>query len=360
MFKERFLAVILALTLCMGLTGTAMAGTEKNTDDPYPVTNGNIYLSYNEGNAEEPEDPSGYFVSSCDDTVTEAVIPASVDGKPVVGVFIYAFQGLASLKSVTVPESVLTMGAYVFFDCTNLKNVTILAKIPYIDDDMFFCCTALESVTIPASVMSIGSEVFGECPNLKNVFYSGSEEDWKRITIEEGNEALDSAVIHYHTISVSPTVPPPHDPPTSFTPKAASPTAANVLVNGEKKSFDAYNIDGSNYFKLRDLAYVLSGTEKQFEVGWDGVANAISLTTGSAYTAVGGEMSAGSTKLQNAIPSTSEVQLDGAEITLTAYNIGGNNYFKLRDIGQTLDFGIGWDSATSTITIDTTAGYTPD
>ena len=45
---------------------------------------------------------------------------------------------------------------------------------------------------------------------------------------------------------------------------------------GEKKAFDAYNIEGSNYFKLRDLAYVLNGTDKQFEVGWDAAANAIS------------------------------------------------------------------------------------
>ena len=46
----------------------------------------------------------------------------------------------------------------------------------------------------------------------------------------------------------------------------AKPTESNVLVNGVSKSFDAYNINGSNYFKLRDLAYVLNGTEKQFEI----------------------------------------------------------------------------------------------
>jgi hypothetical protein len=51
-------------------------------------------------------------------------------------------------------------------------------------------------------------------------------------------------------------------------------------VNGQSVAFNAYNIDGNNYFKLRDLAYALNGTEKQFEVGWDGAANAISLTSG--------------------------------------------------------------------------------
>lgn len=49
----------------------------------------------------------------------------------------------------------------------------------------------------------------------------------------------------------------------------AVPAASKVLVNGKDKSFDAYLIGGSNYFKLRDLAAVVNGTEKEFEVTWD-------------------------------------------------------------------------------------------
>ena len=40
--------------------------------------------------------------------------------------------------------------------------------------------------------------------------------------------------------------------------------------------------------------------------------------------------------------------------------ISGNNYFKLRDIGQMFDFGVDWDSARNTIVIDTGKGYTPE
>ena len=141
---------------------------------------------------------------------------------------------------------------------------------------------------------------------------------------------------------------------------AAVPTASTVLVNGERKAFDAYNIGGSNYFKLRDLAYVLNGTEKQFEVGWDNAAKAISLTSGAAYTPAGGEMTGKGSDTQTAAPSSATIIVDGKEVSLTAYNIGGNNYFKLRDIGETFNFGIGWDNASKTITIDTSTGYTPD
>ena len=56
--------------------------------------------------------------------------------------------------------------------------------------------------------------------------------------------------------------------------------------------------------------------------------------------------------------SASKLLIDGKEVALTAYTIDGNNYFKLRDIGQAFDFGIGWDNASKTITIDTSAGYT--
>jgi len=132
----------------------------------------------------------------------------------------------------------------------------------------------------------------------------------------------------------------------------AFPTLSKVFVNGEETAFDAYNIGGSNYFKLRDLAYVLDGTEKQFEIGWDEKNNAISLASGKPYTSVGGEMSNRGENSKTATPTTSKIYLDGKKINLTAYNIGGNNYFKLRDLGQALDFGVDWDGANNAIIIN--------
>jgi len=137
----------------------------------------------------------------------------------------------------------------------------------------------------------------------------------------------------------------------------AVPTASTVLVNGSRVAFDAYNIGGNNYFKLRDLAYVLNGTDKQFEVTWDNAAQAINLTPGKSYTAVGGEMAAGKKDSAAAYLSTAIVYLGGNRISLTAYNIGGNNYFKLRDLGKTMNFGVTWDAASNTIRIDTSSGY---
>ena len=138
----------------------------------------------------------------------------------------------------------------------------------------------------------------------------------------------------------------------------ATPTTSAVLVNGKTVAFDSYNIAGNNYFKLRDLAFTLNSTVKQFKVDWDSAQNSINLTNSLPYSAVGGEMQGKGAGEKVATPTSSIVYLDGREIQLTAYNIGGNNYFKLRDIGQAIDFGVGWDDATRIITIDTSTSYT--
>lgn len=140
----------------------------------------------------------------------------------------------------------------------------------------------------------------------------------------------------------------------------AAPTTAKVLVNGAATSFDAYAINGNNYFKLRDLAKVVSGTKKQFEVTWDAGKNAINLKSGKVYTSVGGELTKGNGAQKTATPCTSSIYKDGAAVTLTAYTINGNNYFKLRDVAQAFDIGVTWDAKTATIGIDTAISYTPN
>ena len=129
-------------------------------------------------------------------------------------------------------------------------------------------------------------------------------------------------------------------------------TQSRVLVDGTEISFDAYNIGGNNYFKLRDLAFVLNQTDRQFEVIWDAGRNAILMTLGNPYTAVGGELGAGASGGgQTAALSTAAVYLDGTKVTLTAYTINGNNYFKLRDLGRALDFGVEWNGTMNTVEI---------
>ena len=54
-------------------------------------------------------------------------------------------------------------------------------------------------------------------------------------------------------------------------------------------------------------------------------------------------------------PSSQTFYVDGRQVQLQAYAIGGSNYVKLRDVGQTVGFNVYWDGA---VYIDTTAPYT--
>lgn len=299
------------------------------------------------------------------------------------------FFGCKGLESVTIPGSVKRLPRDAFSRCENLKTVTLGNGVEEIGQYAFGSCKSLESITLPDSVKSIEQYAFQSCENLttatigsgiKNidnqVFYNTKklESLYFRGNAPSATSKMithfaDGFKIYYPDTATGWTAPTWNGYITksySLTPKpepglvTAVPTASTVYVNGTQVAFDAYNIAGNNYFKLRDLAFILSGSEAQFEVGWNAAANSIQLTTRKPYTPVGGEMSAGSKINQIGKPTKSALYLNGARADFTAYNINGNNYFKLRDIGQAINFSVEWDAARRCITIDTSLPYRPE
>ena len=138
--------------------------------------------------------------------------------------------------------------------------------------------------------------------------------------------------------------------------ETAEPSEAVVTVDGNPVDFCAYNLYGSNYFMLRDVAAALSGTDKQFNVDW--VNNAVSLTSETEYEWIGTEFSQNADSSADALFFVPVVTLDGTEITLVGYNINGSNYFKIRDIARIFDFNIGYEYGH--ILIDTAEQYAPE
>ncbi len=127
-------------------------------------------------------------------------------------------------------------------------------------------------------------------------------------------------------------------------------SAQNLSVNGNTVQCEKYNIDGSNYFKLRDLAQLLNGTGSQFDVGWDAAAGVVSITTNHAYTTPNGtELVVGEDQSATAQVSAQTIMIDGVVRTdLTVYNIGGSNFFKLREMGEALGFDVDYNGDTNT------------
>ncbi len=134
-------------------------------------------------------------------------------------------------------------------------------------------------------------------------------------------------------------------------------TSSKVLVNGQEIKFEAYNINGNNFFKLRDIAFALTNAGMGFNVKWDGERNMINLVSHTPYEAVGGELVAGDGTDKAYALSSSALMKDGVNVTLNAYLINGNNYFKLRDLGKLIDFNVSWDGANNCILIDPYSSY---
>ena len=98
-------------------------------------------------------------------------------------------------------------------------------------------------------------------------------------------------------------------------------------VDGEEIACEKYNINGSNYFKLRDIAMLLNETPRQFEAAWNAEEEAIYITSGESYTVVGGELEERGDYSKSAVVSAQSLYINGEAVNyLSVYNIGGNNF----------------------------------
>ena len=127
----------------MAVLCAVCAGAETYGDYEYDVLdNGTVEITGYNGSAEKVD------------------IPAEIDGKSVTSIGDDAFK-YSRLASITIPDSVTSIGSCTFYFCTNLRSVTIPDNGTKIYRRAFFNCTSLKSVTIPASVKFIGPEAFG-------------------------------------------------------------------------------------------------------------------------------------------------------------------------------------------------------
>ena len=153
--------------------------------------------------------------------LTEANIPAELDGCPVTEIERYAFKDCTRLErisipdtvsdigwgivqgtpwldnqteefviagkgfllaytgadaTVTIPDTVSTIGGYAFEGCTSLVSVKVEDGITSIPVRAFSGCTALTDLSLPSSLKKIDEYAFAYCTSLKEVYIGGAVE----------------------------------------------------------------------------------------------------------------------------------------------------------------------------------------
>lgn len=138
------------------------------------------------------------------------------------------------------------------------------------------------------------------------------------------------------------------------------PSDVKVLIGCDMPKMQAFNIDGYNYFKLRDIAQAITGSAKQFDVTWNADKGRIDLIPQKAYVSVGGELSSTEVDHTKCKPSDASLYVNGYKVIVSAYNIDGNNYYKLRDIAGFFNIKLNWNAEYKTILIDPSATGRPN
>lgn len=153
-----------------------------------------------------------------------------VDGNEVMGDIVieegvekignYTFYNLKNITSVTLPDSLKTVGEYAFYACNGMTKLDLGSGVEVIDNHAFENCGRLTSVTIPDSVYEIAiysfkgcsnltevrigkgvediqSYAFNSCSKLTDVYYAGSRGMWRKVSIGTPNDSLENATMHY-------------------------------------------------------------------------------------------------------------------------------------------------------------------
>ena len=129
-------------------------------------------------------------------SLTSITIPNSVTS-----IGSYAFSYCDSLTSITIPNSVTSIASHAFLGCSSLTSVTIPNGVTSIEWSVFAYCSSLTSIIIPNSVTSIGNYAFYKCSSLTSVINYATRPQYAE-TIEFQDVDISACQLHVPSTSV--------------------------------------------------------------------------------------------------------------------------------------------------------------
>lgn len=187
-----------AFTRCASLK--SFKGKYASSDGHFLIDSGTLIAVANaaiDGSITIPDSVTSigdHAFSECDN-LTSITIPDTI-----ASIGNAAFQYCSQLTSITIPDSVTSLGDQTFAFCSSLTSITIPDSVTSIGVFTFIYCSTLTSITIPNSVTSIG-ETFVGCSSLTSItvlpetppsLFNGSFDDTNNCPIYVPSESIEA------------------------------------------------------------------------------------------------------------------------------------------------------------------------
>ena len=155
--KKKLLSLLLAASAVLSVftmfPGSVFAATEYNSGNYYYTVNG-----------------SQAIITDVKDSISGNItIPSTLGGRSVTEIDYRAFYDQDGIKSVTIPNSIRTIGEDAFYDCDGITYVKIGTGVTTIPSDCFNDCDSITSVDIGSNVTEIGDYAFADCGSLSYI-----------------------------------------------------------------------------------------------------------------------------------------------------------------------------------------------
>ena len=179
-----------------------------------------------------------------------------------------AFYQCENLKKITLPEGIKFIPSRGFFGCTNLTDINIPDSVKSIENSAFSECSSLKSITLPEGITSISEYAFKGCNNLRDITIPKQvtkieKETFSKctnltnITISEGVTNIKEMAFWKCDNLKSITL------PETITSIASSAIPKNVIIFAKADS------EAHRYAEESEQGYLLEGEPKIYETNYE-------------------------------------------------------------------------------------------